>query len=130
MRKAVVLSILVFAGFCFSTSSVFGQTMIVQKYGQVPNTGYPSHPVVIRNVGPHELEVRVEWRGMKSEYVYTLHSYSDTTEAQLPSYVRLNVRAWAWVYNKNGKKERKEMQFFWYFDEVSGKPVFWFPMFK
>ncbi|MBI2068744.1 MAG: hypothetical protein HYT67_01415 [Candidatus Yanofskybacteria bacterium] len=127
MKKLIALFVFLFTlGAAIDTKA---QTVIRPDYVQVPNQGYPTHPVLVRNVSPYELEVIVRWAGMKTDYHFGVDAKKDA-EVMLPSYVRLNVRAWVRVYDQRGRKNLKEMKFLWYYDEALKKTVFWFPRFK
>jgi len=126
MKKLLALSILLF-GF---SMPVFGQTTVIRPdYGQFENQGFSAHPVLVRNLSPHEMEVVVRWADMKTDYHFSIKARKDV-KVMLPSHVRLNVRAWAWVYDQTGRKNRKEMRFQCYYDETLEETVFWFPRFK
>lgn len=127
MKKRIALFVFLFTlGAAFDTRA---QTVIRPNYSQHENESFPSHPVLIRNFSPNDMEVIVRWADMKTDYHFNVEARKDAT-VMLPSYVRLNVRAWAWVYDQRGRKSRKEMKFQWYYDESLRKTVFWFPQFK
>lgn len=126
MKKPIALFVFLFV----ASAPVFGQTTVIRPdYGQFENQGPPTHLVLVRNTSSHEMEIVVRWSTMKTDYHFSVEARKDV-KVMLPSYVRLNVRAWAWVYDQKGKKHRKEMRFQWYYDETLGETVFWFPMFK
>ena len=129
MRKVAAL-LTVFTSLTLLVPPVLGQNIVIsQDYVQEPNGGYPSGSVLVKNVSPYEIDVLVRWPGMKADYPFSINPGNDANII-LPANVELKVRAWAWTYDKNGKRHRREMQFLWYFDRSSERTVFWFPYFK
>ena len=126
MKKLIALFVFLFTlGAAVDTGA---QTVIRPNYSQHDNQGFSAHPVLVRNFGPNEMEIVVSWPDMRTIFHFNVDAKKDA-EVALPSYVRLNVRAWTWVYDKNVKR-RKELKFQWDYDETLEKTVFWFPRFK